>query len=289
MKILITGSDGFIGRHTAHVLKGHDLTLWGRDRDLRQPWDSIGQFDVVIHLAARVGVKYFTHDYNAYQNNYEIDRQFIDALKACPQQPKVIYASTSEVIGSNMDASEDAKFSIFPQLRGSYALEKAHTEMQLRAFARNFTIVRFFNVTGSDHTDEHGHVVPVFVKRALQGLPLQLHNGGNDLRTFCAVDDVANALKFIAERRGHKEHGGYKMPEVLNVGSHLAENTVSIRKLAELVAEYVHGVQFVNAAEDQHIAARSPDVSRLLALGVSCPTTLRQIVESSVAYWRSKI
>lgn len=277
MKILITGSDGYIGSHTAKALTDHDLTLWGRDLDLTQPWSSIEEFDVIIHLAARVGVKYFTKDYESYKNNYEVDHQFINALRKCHKQPKVIYASTSEVMGANRCASETDNFNIFHELRGSYALEKANTEMQLRAFADNFTIVRFFNVTGDDHTDRHGHVLPVFVKNALEGKPLHLHNGGSDVRTFCYIDDVAKALKFIAE---------HPTPDVINVGSCLRNNTVTIKELAEMVKSFVPDAQFIVDGESQRIAMRSPNVLRLTELGVECTTTLMDIVKSSVNFYR---
>ena len=279
MKILLTGSDGFIGSHVLSALAGRNVVALGRNADLTKSWPDISDFDVVIHLAARVGVKYFRNDYNAYINNLSIDHQFIEALKRCKKQPYIIYASTSEVYGASLDANETSMISVFPELRGSYALEKANTEMMIRALSDKFTILRFFNVTGYDQTDKHGHVLPVFVKKALTSQPIPIFNGGTDVRTFCSVKDVAQVISQVI----HIGPIG-----VMNVGSHLKSNTLTIKELADKVIHFVGNGSTVILPESQNIKHRIPNVDKLRSLGLSCDTSIDDIVLSSINYWKTR-
>lgn len=286
MKILVTGSDGFIGSHVVKLLeKEHHVDTLGRDTHLDKSFPSIDGYDVLIHLAARVGVKYFTSDYNGYKNNLNIDLNMIKALNDAKKKPFVFYASTSEVYGQTSNATEDCNYNVFYKLRGSYALEKANTEMMLRSCYDRFCALRFFNVSGDSHNDTHGHVLPAFVKKVLRGEPLVLHNNGEDVRTFCSVLDVAETIKTLVNMVDRAD-----IPHVLNVGSHLSDNTVSIRHLASLV-QALAGTDtgVISDTETQRIAQRIPNVKLLNSLGITCDTTLTDIVRSSIDYWRTNL
>ena len=148
-KILVTGSEGYIGQHLCHTLQNHDIELYKLDKqfesrgaytfevDLRKPQDirKCGvmdiDFDAIIHLAAlvRVGesVDYPTAYYNTNINGTHWLRNIV------PHQ-KFIFASTGAAEG----------------MASPYAISKKVAEDMLREQDPDATMFRFYNVIGSE-------------------------------------------------------------------------------------------------------------------------------------------
>jgi nucleoside-diphosphate-sugar epimerase len=106
MKILITGGAGFIGTHlTKHLSdKGHEaIGVDFQDGDLRV--DGVADFlvryyapDVVIHLAAQVGI-YFNEQDVVHSVNSNTIMTIRVAKAAAKYGARLIHTSTSEVYG----------------------------------------------------------------------------------------------------------------------------------------------------------------------------------------------
>jgi UDP-glucose 4-epimerase len=148
-KILVTGSEGYIGQHLCHALENHDIELYKLDKyfesrgaytfevDLRKTQDirKCGvadiEFDAIIHLAAlvRVGesVDYPTAYYNTNINGTNWLRNIVP-------HKKFIFASTGAAEG----------------MASPYAISKRVAEDILIEQDPECTIFRFYNVIGSE-------------------------------------------------------------------------------------------------------------------------------------------
>jgi len=148
-KILVTGSEGYIGQHLCHALENYDIELYKLDKhfenrgaytfevDLRKTQDikKCGvtniEFDAIIHLAAlvRVGesVDYPTAYYNTNINGTNWLRNIVP-------HKKFIFASTGAAEG----------------MASPYAISKRVAEDILIEQDPECTIFRFYNVIGSE-------------------------------------------------------------------------------------------------------------------------------------------
>jgi UDP-glucose 4-epimerase len=258
MKYLITGGAGFIGSHLCEVLlaRGHrvvaidDLST-GRvaniahlsplphfqfvREDIRnsQVLDRLtSEAEVVIHLAAAVGVQLIVEDpVRTIRTNIMGTEGVLEAANryGC----KVLIASTSEVYGKGVRVPfrEDDDRLMGPTVRSrwAYAESKAVDEFLSLAYYHQFglpvVIMRFFNTVGPRQTGRYGMVVPRFVRNALKGEPLHVYGDGRQSRCFADVADVTRAVGELAEHTG-------AVGQVFNVG---ATEEITIRDLAERV------------------------------------------------------
>lgn len=139
MKILVTGSEGYIGQHLVKKLgivdtldiKGNPIYKW----DIRDKINLDEEYDVVIHLAALVQVGESVKDpYSYYETNINGTINVLTGIKT----KHFILASTGAAASLN----------------SPYALSKKACEELVIQFATNndidYTIFRFYNVIGSD-------------------------------------------------------------------------------------------------------------------------------------------
>ena len=201
-KILITGGSGFIGKNLARDLgNDNDVTVLDIHCDERLPVDTIkfvkddvrnkdwfteiGNVDYIFHLAALVGVD------NVAVNPQKTADTEIEGIKrvvefARNNNAKVIYSSTSSVY----DIIDSPTM---------YNSSKMFAEQYLVNSGVQYSIARLFNVYGKHQ--ESKMVVARFLKRALENQPLFVYGSGNQTRDFTFIEDVVEALKFLAESK----------------------------------------------------------------------------------------
>ena len=210
--------------------KGEVVT--GDIRDLKKIDPLIADSDLVIHLAAALGVDKIMHD--------PIESMSVNVLgsevvlkSAATHNKRILIASTSEVYGKNPKqplSEEDDRVIGTPQnIRWSYSDAKALEESMARALNLQqglpVTTVRFFNTVGPRQTGQYGMVVPRFVKSALNNEDIVIFGDGKQTRVFCHVHDAVTAVMNLL--KSPKSIG-----EVYNIGG---EGEVSIQELAETV------------------------------------------------------
>src|SRR5213076_3318214 len=132
--------------------------------------------DVVVHLAAAVGVKLIVESpVRTIETNVRGTEVVLEA--ANKKKKKVLIASTSEVYGLSNDVPfrEDGNLVMGATTKGrwSYACSKAIDEFLALAYWRErklpTVVVRLFNTVGPRQTGQYGMVIPTFVRQALAG------------------------------------------------------------------------------------------------------------------------
>lgn len=316
MRVLITGGAGFIGSHLAdaYLQRGDEVLIiddlsTGTIENIRhlknnpnfqytidsvhnQPVTAelVDQCDVVVHLAAAVGVKLIVESpVRTIETNVR-GTEVVLAL-ANKKQKRVLVASTSEVYGLSTDVpfKEDGNLVMGATTKGrwSYACSKAIDEFLALAYWREkklpTTIVRLFNTVGPRQTGRYGMVIPTFVRQALAGRPITVYGNGKQTRCFGYVGDVVGALIKLLDTSD-------SVGQVYNIGS---SEEISIAKLAEKVKELTHSnseivfVPYDEAYEEgfEDMPRRVPDTSKIKSLvGFEPKMKLEGILQSVIDY-----
>jgi len=228
VKILLTGAAGFIGSHLAEALLASGLRVVGldnfndyydpalkrrnltgalqnpaftlkegdiRDGALLEALFSRENFEAVIHLAARAGVRPSLSNPLLYEQvNVEGTIRLLEAarLHGCR---KFLFASSSSVYGENprMPWSESD-----PDLRpiSQYGATKLIGEHFCRVFHQAYgfpvTAYRFFTVYGPRQRPDMA--IHKFTRLIWEGTPIPFYGDGSSLRDYTYIDDIVAGL-----------------------------------------------------------------------------------------------
>ena len=320
MRTLITGGAGFVGSHLSEALlergdevavlddlstgcieniahlKAHPRFRYTIDSVTNEPLlaELIDGCDVVVHLAAAVGVKLIVeapvHTIETNVHGTEV------VLKHANKKKKlVVIASTSEVYGKSADVPfrEDADLVLGPTVkhRWAYACSKLIDEFLALAYWKErklpVIIVRLFNTVGPRQTGRYGMVIPTFVRQALSGQPITVFGDGNQSRSFTYVGDVVKAMvALIDEPRA--------VGQVFNIGN---GREITINELAARVKRLTGSAsEIVTIPYDQAYEAgfedmprRVPDITKIHELVGYAPTVeLDEILERVIECFRQQ-
>jgi UDP-glucose 4-epimerase len=246
--------------------------------------------DVVVHLAAAVGVKLIVDQpLRSFTTNIRGSEIVIES--AFRHRRPILLASTSEIYGKNTDVplrEEDDRILGTPSVaRWAYSTAKAVDEILAYAYHRErglpTTVVRLFNTVGPRQSPAYGMVVPRLARQAVAGEPLTIYGDGTQSRCFCHVSDVVDALVGLLDNPGAV--GG-----VFNVGS---REEISILGLAEkIIARTNSGSTIKLISYDEAYPAggfedmlrRVPSTDKIKALTGWQPTrTLDDILTETLA------
>jgi UDP-glucose 4-epimerase len=317
LRYLITGGAGFIGSHLAERLLGRgdhvvllDNLSTGSVDNIRHLKSSdrlqyhldgienrqllaelVDDADIVVHLAAAVGVKLIVESpVRTIETNVNGTQLILEA--ACKKRKLVVTASTSEVYGKNTNVPfhEDADLVLGPTTKGrwSYAASKALDEFLALSYWKEkklpVIVVRFFNTVGPRQTGRYGMVLPNFVKSALDNSPISVYGNGKQSRCFCDVQDTVEA---VIRLMGTSKSIG----EVVNVGN---TEEITIEDLAARVKQRtsssspIEYIPYDQAYEPgfEDMMRRVPAVEKLEALtGFRPRTPLNEIIDRVAAYF----
>jgi len=217
MKVLITGSSGFVGRHFAQKLEGHDLTLIdikeGNDAgDFFRKDDT--RFDLVIHCAATVGGRK-TIDLSPHKlfNNFNLDSELFQwALKTRPG--RIVYFSSSAAYPMRLqgdyeigpheglpnrralletDINLDDIRRPDPSIYGLSKIVGEHLAEWGRQQGLNIWIFRPFS--GYSEDQDLDYPFPSFIQRAKRrDDPFQIWGDGEQIRDWIHIDDIINCV-----------------------------------------------------------------------------------------------
>tara|TARA_B110000014_G_scaffold254970_1_gene236223 strand:+ start:876 stop:1790 length:915 start_codon:yes stop_codon:yes gene_type:complete len=298
-KILITGGTGFIGSNIANRLKkNNDVTIF----DLREPvnhglkflkgsineiddvTNAIHDFDIVIHLAASLGVinteenPVSTLDTNIFGTRNVLEACKVNKIK------KIIFSSSSEIYGEPIKTPIEEKDRPIPITM--YGISKLAAEEYIKSYSKNFglkyTIFRLFNVYGDKQ--ETAWVVPEFVSRAIKNKDIMIHGDGTQIRAFSHVSDVAKAFEFGLEKGNN---------EIINIGNNT--EPITIKDLADKIIRLskskskINFIPFKESKRNRNeIIVRIPSVDKAKKiLGFKPSVSLDTGLEKVIKYRRS--
>ena len=284
MRALVTGGAGYIGSNLVdHLLDhGYDVTVidnlsTGKIANIEHCLDQIrfvnGSIldaglverevdgaDVVLHLAAAVGVRHIVD--RPLESLLINARGTENVLESCSRYWKrVLIASTSEVYGKGakvpMAEDDDRVLGSTKVHRWGYSTAKALDEHLAFAYAEQglpVSVVRYFNSYGP-RVDARGYgsVVASFLGAALADRPLVVHGDGGQTRCFTYIEDTVRGT-FLAGTR--KEAEG----TVVNLGN---PTETSILELAEQIRTLVGtSAPIEHVSYEQYYGRRFEDTRR---------------------------
>ena len=320
MRVLITGGAGFVGSHLADGLlargdevsvlddlstgsihniahlKVHPRFRYSIDSVTNEPLlaEMIDHCDVIVHLAAAVGVKLIVeapvHTIETNVHGTEV------VLKHANKKKKlVVIASTSEVYGKSgtVPFREDADLVLGPsdKHRWAYACSKLIDEFLALAYWKErklpVVIVRLFNTVGPRQTGQYGMVIPNFVRQALSGQPITVFGDGTQSRSFTYVGDVVRAVIALIDEPG-------AVGQVFNIGNGeeitigaLAERVRTLTSSSSNIVRIPYEQAYEQGFED--MPRRVPDISKIRALVGYEPTVgLDEILSRVIEYFRQQ-
>jgi UDP-glucose 4-epimerase len=227
MRVLVTGGAGFVGANVCrHLVRSgsveqvvvlDDLST-GLQSNLEGTWsgdslrfvegsildrtlvvDVTADVDAIVHLAARPSVPRSIEDPVAsHRVNVDGTVNILEAARARPRPPHVIFSSSSSVYGANEELPKREELAPLP--RSPYAASKLAGESYLLSYQHSFGVpalaFRFFNVFGPLQRPGHAYaaVVPAFLHAALTGEPVPIHGDGQQSRDFTYVGTVSEII-----------------------------------------------------------------------------------------------
>ena len=259
MKILITGSCGFIGTNLClSLLKKESNIVYGIDnftdnynvnykkenyKELKKNSNfilfkenvlntdkiKIVKPDMIIHLASIPGVRKSLQEPLYYiKNNITT---FVYLLEECKKYniKKVVYASSSSVYGSNIKVPFNEEDKII-QLKSSYACSKKCMEVYGKYYNDVFDIktigLRFFTVYGERGRPDMAPYM--FVKRIAEGKEILQFGDGTSYRDYTYITDIVQGISSIV-------YGNGIWGEIYNLGNENPINLLDFIKLCEKV------------------------------------------------------
>jgi UDP-glucose 4-epimerase len=318
MRVLITGGAGFVGSHLAEALLDRGDEVFAIDNLSTGAIENISHLktnpkfhytidtvtnepvlaelvdrcDVVVHLAAAVGVKLIVeapvHTIETNVHGTEV------VLKHANKKKKlVLIASTSEVYGKSaaVPFREDADLVLGPseKHRWAYACSKLIDEFLALAYWKErklpIIIVRLFNTVGPRQTGQYGMVIPTFVRQALAGQPITVFGDGTQSRSFTYVGDVVRAVVALIDEPKAIGH-------VFNIGNgqeitieQLAHRIKALTDSASEIVRIPYDEAYEAGFED--MPRRVPDISKVKALVGYKPTVeLDEILTRVIEHFR---
>ena len=234
MRVLVTGSAGFIGFTTSMKLLERGDEVLGIDNlndyydvqlkkdrlDLLKSFDkfSFCQLDVsdkegmnnffkenktdrVIHLAAQAGVRYsLENPYSYIDSNVLGFLNIIEGVRNYGTE-HLVYASTSSVYGANTNLPFSASDSANHPL-SLYAATKRSNELMAHTYSQLFNIpttgLRFFTVYGPWGRPDMA--LFLFTNKILLEEPIEVFNNGNHTRDFTYVDDIVEGVIRVLDK-----------------------------------------------------------------------------------------
>jgi nucleoside-diphosphate-sugar epimerase len=214
MDVLMTGDEGFVGRHFRRRLEAQGADVTGVDiksgQDCRQFFRRDDRrFDLVVHLAAIVGGRE-TIEGNpiGVATDLSIDAEMFNWAVATGQ-PRIVYFSSSAAYPvhlqrtpyrlreSDIDLTDvrNPDFTYgWAKLTGEMLADHARRQAGIEVY-----VLRPFSGYGEDQ--DLTYPFPSFIKRIVDGAdPFEIWGDGNQVRDFIHIEDVVDAAMAAVDR-----------------------------------------------------------------------------------------
>lgn len=282
-KILVTGSDGFIGSHLTEALvrrgdnvkafvQYNSFNSWGwldsADKDIKDSLEvfagdirdaygvktAMSDCDCVMNLAALIAIPYSYHSPATYvDTNINGALNVVQAARELDVQ-KIVQTSTSEVYGTAQFVPITEEHPLHGQ--SPYSASKIGADQIAMSFYNSFgtpvALIRPFNTYGSRQSARA--VIPTIITQLLSGMRKIKLGALTPTRDFNYVKDTVAGFMAVAD--SDKSIG-----EVINIGSNFE---ISIGDTAHLIAEIMN-VDLEIETDEIRLRPEKSEVNRLWA------------------------
>ncbi len=214
-RILIAGSEGFIGSHLKEKLPNADCIDLKLGQDIRT-YKFTEKYDIIYHVAAKASIPHsFENPIESHSHNVMGTLRILEHARKTGA--KVVFSSSSSVY----------------EMMSPYAVQKKQVEDYLKLYwtlGVKSVALRYFNVFGERQEIANGGyalVLAKFLNQKKYGLPLTIVGTGEQRRDFVYVGDVVDANIRAGEWLDNATEF-----QVFDVGS--GEN-ISINEMADII------------------------------------------------------
>jgi len=283
MKVLVTGADGFIGSHLVEELvrRGYDVRAfvyynsfnsWGwldhAPRDVKQNLDvfagdvrdphgvraAMKGCDVVLHLAALIGIPYSYHSPDNYVDTNVKGTLYVVQAARELEVAKVVHTSTSEVYGTAQFVPITEEHPL--QGQSPYSASKIGADQIAMSFYMSFNtpvaIIRPFNTYGPRQSARA--ILPTIITQIASGQRRLKLGALHPTRDFSYIKDTVRGFIAVAEAES-------TVGKVINVGSNYE---VSIGDSVRIIAELM-GTTIEIETETTRLRPERSEIERLCA------------------------
>lgn len=245
--------------------------------------------DIVVHAAAIAGIDtVIQRPVNTMRVNMVGSANVLEAAAQLDRVDRVVCFSTSEVFGQHAFRTSEAGGAVIGEVgeaRWTYAVSKLAEEHLAIAYHREqglpTTVLRPFNVYGPGQVGEGA--LSIFIQRAIQDLDIQVHGEGTQIRAWCYVDDMIEALMLTLNHPG-------AVGESFNIGNPRA--VVTVYGLANTVVRVLGSksrIYFSNRVEAD-VELRVPHVEKARRiLGFESTIDLEQGISRTADFYREML
>src|SRR5437773_2843556 len=280
--IFITGGAGFIGSTVAgRLLDQNRVVLYdnlsrnslkdkpfkdhsnleliqGDVLDLDHVCKAMQGADIIVHCAAIAGIDtVIKSPVTTMRVNMVGSANVLQAAAQLPRCERVVCFSTSEVFGQQSFRSTETDSTVMGKIgeaRWTYAVSKLAEEHLAIAYHQEkwlpTAVVRPFNVYGPGQVGEGA--LRTFILRALKNEPIEIHGDGTQIRAWCYVDDMVDAVMLAMV---HPKAVG----ESFNIGNQRA--VVTIFGLANTVVRVLNSKSPVTFADRKSTRLNSSHIT----------------------------
>lgn len=246
--------------------------------------------EIIIHLAAVAGIdtviksptKTMKVNMIGTYNLLEAAKPHINNIE------RFIDFSTSEVFGSYAYKSEEihtTNLAPVGEARWTYSVSKLSAEHLVHSYYNEFGLpgitIRPFNIYGPGQIGEGA--IHAFVTRAIQNKDLQIHGEGDQIRSWCYVDDMIQGVMLTLE----KEEA---IGEVFNIGN--PRGTVTINTLAEKIVLLSDSNSDIIHVPKEYVDVelRIPSIDKAKKLlGYNPKYDLNEGLKETIAWYKERI
>ena len=260
-RIFLTGGAGFIGSHLVESLVNQNkiviydnfernaiqkmrcfnhknITLIRGDvLEFEKLKKAMEESNIVIHLAAIAGIDtVIKSPTRTMKTNMIGSYNMLEAARELNALERVVIFSTSEVFGSYTYKSTEGDVTRMGAVGGArwtYAVSKLAAEHLAHSYFKEFGVptvsVRPFNIYGPGQVGEGA--VHHFVKRAISNEDIEIHGDGDQIRSWCYIDDIIECILLCLEK-------DEAVGNVFNIGN--PKGTVTIYGLAMIILKICH-------------------------------------------------
>jgi len=260
-KIFLTGGAGFIGSRIIEILRDNNEVLIydnltrnsikytslldkkninlikGDILDYSALKKAVDDFrpNVVIHLAAIAGIEtVIKNPVTTMKVNMIGTANILEVLKSYANYiDKFIDFSTSEVFGTyayKVDEKCTTNLAPVGEARWTYSVSKLAAEHLTHSYYKEYGLkavtIRPFNIYGPGQVGEGA--VHQFIMRAIKNEQIQIHGDGDQIRSWCYIDDFVDGISLCLENDA-------AVGNSFNIGN--PRGTITIGMLAQLIKQ----------------------------------------------------